>query len=66
MLATWELPASLSKYSSEGFVSTEGEDIVKRIWDLFSEVGTRASAQIKRDGGPPLGRPPQPLNDFDR
>lgn len=66
MLGTWELPAALSKYSAEGHISNEGEDLVKRIWDLFSELGTRATAQIQRDGGAPPGKDPQPGRDFDR
>ena len=66
MLATWELPASLAKYGDEGHIANEGEDVVKRIWDLFSAIGTAASSKIARDGGNvPLGRNP-PQHDFDR
>lgn len=44
-LATWEMPASLAEYSKEGHVSNEGEDVLKRIWDLFSEIATKADDQ---------------------
>ena len=64
MLATWELPASLSRYGAEGHISNEGEDIVKRIWDLFSEIGTNASNHMDREKGLPATR--EPGRDFDR
>ena len=60
MLATWELPACLSEYSNEGHISNEGEDVVKRMWDLFSEIGTKATDTIEGSrGGPDLRNPPQ-------
>jgi hypothetical protein len=40
MMATWELPACLAEYGKEGHISNDGEDLVKRIWDLLCELSS--------------------------
>jgi hypothetical protein len=63
MLSTWELPACIADYSREGHVSNEGEDLVKRIWDLMSELSSKKRVG---DGGKLL-QPRAPMQqDFDR
>lgn len=66
-LAAWELPACLSQYGEEGHISNEGEDLLKRLWDLFSEIGSDAFRSIKADFNmivpPDAHRPAAP---FDR
>lgn len=63
MLSTWELPACLADYGKEGHISNDGEDLVKRIWDLLSELSSR-----KRIGdADPLLQSRRPMPpDFDR
>jgi hypothetical protein len=48
VLSTWELPACLAEYSKDGHVSNEGEDIVKRIWDLLSELASKVNVSDHR------------------
>lgn len=59
-MASWELPASLSKYGQEGHISNEGEDVVKRIWDLLSSI----AAHPKKSDNLLMKAAPHP--DFDR
>jgi hypothetical protein len=56
MLATWELPSCLAEYSKDGHVSNEAEDIVKRVWDLLSELVTMGD----KSGNNALLKPPAP------
>jgi hypothetical protein len=55
MLATWELPSCLAEYGKDGHISTEAEDIVKRMWDLLSEL---SMLNDPGDDGNRLLRPP--------
>ncbi len=63
MLSTWELPSCLADYGKEGHISNEGEDLVKLLWDLLSELSSK-----KRVGDADKllqSRPPVP-GEFDR
>ena len=65
MLSTWELPACLADYSKEGHISNEGEDLVKRIWDLLSELSSKKGVRDADKLLQPKGAG-QPQQDFDR
>jgi hypothetical protein len=64
MLSTWELPACLADYSREGHISNEGEDLVKRIWDLLSELSSKKGVRDADKLLQPKGTGQQ--QDFDR
>ena len=64
MLSAWELPASLAQYGAEGHISNEGEDVVKRLWDLFSEISTKAPKSS--DAWRAFDSRNYPAHDFDR
>ena len=64
-MAAWELPACLSQYGAEGHVSNDGEDLLKRLWDLFSEIGSDAFKSISEDFNK-IVPPDAPTKPFDR
>ena len=53
ILDAWEMPASLAEYGAEGHISTEGEDMLKRLWDLLSELSSTQSITARRDPANP-------------
>ncbi len=60
---TWELQACLTDYGKEGHISNEGEDLLKRLWDLLSELSLKNSV----DSANKLLRATNPLpQEFDR
>ena len=53
ILDSWEMPASLAEYGKEGHISTEGEDMLKRLWDLLSELSSIQSVSDNKDRNKP-------------
>ena len=52
VLDAWEMPASLASVSKEGHISTEGEDMLKRLWDLFSQLSSVSGLDDQQQLGP--------------